>query len=177
MKAADTLFALFLQFALLSLLAFGGANSVVPEMHRQAVDLHHWMTGSQFTALFAIAQAAPGPNFMIATLVGWKAAGLPGALIATLAMCGPSCLLTFWAVKLWDRSAEARWRRLASAALGPLTVGLVTATAYLLIKGADRNWRLALVTLTVGVVAYRSKLNPLWLLAGAAGLGLAGLLS
>ena len=177
MKAADTLVALFIQFALLSLLAFGGANSVVPEMHRQAVDLHHWMTGSDFASLFAIAQAAPGPNFMISTLVGWKAAGLPGALIATLAMCAPSCVLTFWAVKLWDRSPHARWRKLATAALGPLTVGLVTATAYLLIRGADRNWRLALVTLTVAAIAYRSKLNPLWLLGAAAGLGLAGLLS
>ncbi len=177
MKPADTLVALFVQFALLSLLAFGGANAVVPEMHRQAVDVHHWMTGSQFAGLFAIAQAAPGPNFMISTLVGWKAAGLPGAIIATVAMCGPSCLLTFWVVKIWDRSPEARWRRLATAALAPLTVGLVTATAYLLVRGADRNWRLALVTLAVAVVAYRSKLNPLWLLAGGAGLGLAGLLT
>jgi chromate transporter len=177
MKAADVLVALCVQFALLSLLAFGGANSVVPEMHRQAVDVHHWMTGSQFAALFAIAQAAPGPNFMISTLVGWKAAGLAGALIATVAMCGPSCVLTFWVVKVWDRSQDARWRRLATATLGPLTVGLVTATAYLLIRGADRDWRLALVTVTVAAIAYRSKLNPLWLLGGAAGLGLTGLLT
>ncbi len=177
MKAADTLLALFIQFALLSLLAFGGANAVVPEMHRQAVDLHHWMTASQFAGLFAIAQAAPGPNFMISTLVGWKAAGLPGALVATLAMCAPSCLLTFWVAKVWDRSREARWRILAAATLAPLTVGLVTATAYLLIRGADQNWRLALVTLTAAVVAYRTRLNPLWLLGGAAALGLAGLLS
>ena len=92
MKAADTLVTLAVQFALMSLLAFGGANSVIPEMHRQAVDLHHWMTGLEFAALFAISQAAPGPNFMISTLIGWKAAGLPGALVATLALCAPSCL-------------------------------------------------------------------------------------
>ena len=177
MKGADILGALFVQFALLSLVAFGGANAVVPEMHRQAVDLHHWMTGSEFAALFAIAQAAPGPNFMISTLVGWKAAGLPGALVATLAMCAPSCLLTFWVARLWDRSPEARWRVVATATLAPLTVGLVTATAYLLIRGADRNWRLALVTLAVAAVAYRSRLNPLWLLGGAAALGLTGWLS
>ena len=177
MKAADTLVALFAQFALLSLLAFGGANSVVPEMHRQAVDIHHWTTGSEFAGLFAIAQAAPGPNFMISTLVGWKAAGLPGALIATLAMCAPSCLLTFWVAKVWSRSAEARWRVVAAATMTPVTAGLGFATLYLLIRGADQNWRLALVTLTVAVVVYSSKLNPLWLLGGAAGLGLAGLLT
>jgi hypothetical protein len=116
MKAADVLVALCVQFALLSLLAFGGANSVVPEMHRQAVDVHHWMTGSQFAALFAIAQAAPGPNFMISTLVGWKAAGLAGALIATLAMCGPSCVLTFWVVApAGDRDARPADRGLGDS--------------------------------------------------------------
>ena len=176
MKAADTLATLATQFALMSLVAFGGANSVIPEMHRQAVDLHHWMTGSEFAALFAISQAAPGPNFMISTLVGWKAAGFPGALVATLALCAPSCLVTFWVVKVWDRAREARWRVVTLAAIAPLTVGLVTATAYLLVQGADRNWRLGLVTATVAIVAYRSKLNPLWLLGGAAALGLTGLL-
>ena len=107
---SDTLTALALQFGVLSLLAFGGANAVVPEIHRQAVAVHHWMSDKDFAALFAIAQAAPGPNMMISTLVGWKAAGIAGALIATAAMCAPSCLLTFAAVKVWDRFREARWR-------------------------------------------------------------------
>ena len=74
MKAAgDTLGAIAAQFAVLSLLAFGGANAVVPEMHRQSVSVHHWMSDADFTALYAIAQAAsPAPNVMISTLVGWK---------------------------------------------------------------------------------------------------------
>ena len=63
------------------------------------------------------------------------------------------------------------------AAIAPVTVGLVTATAYLLVRGADRNWRLGLVTAAVALVAYRSRLNPLWLLGGAAALGLTGLLT
>ena len=105
-------------------------------MHRQAVEVSHWMSDADFAALFAIAQAAPGPNFMIATLVGFKAAGL-----------------------------------------APLTVGLVAATAYLLIRAADRDWRLAAVTTVAGGSAYFTRLNPLWCLAAAAGLGLAGALS
>ena len=92
-KTSDTLVALAVQFTSLSLVAFGGANAVIPEMHRQAVDVNHWMTNQDFAALFAIAQAAPGPNFLVTTLIGWKAAGLAGALVATAAMCGPSCVL------------------------------------------------------------------------------------
>ena len=63
--------ALAVQFSLLSLLAFGGANAVIPEIHRQSVAVHHWMTDKDFAALFAIAQSAPGPNFLISTLIGW----------------------------------------------------------------------------------------------------------
>jgi chromate transporter len=164
------------QFAGLSLLAFGGANAVVPEMHRQAVDVHHWMSDADFTALFAIAQAAPGPNFMISTLVGWRAAGLPGAMIATLAMCAPSCLLTFWVAKAWDRYRDAPWRRALAAGLAPVTVGLVAATAWLLVRAADRDVQLGMITAATAVTGYFTRLNPLWCLAAAAGLGLLGLL-
>lgn len=176
MKVSDTLGALAVQFTLLSLLAFGGANAVVPEMHRQAVDVHHWMSDADFTALFAIAQAAPGPNFMVSTLVGWKAAGIAGAMVATVAMCGPSCLLTYWVAKAWDRFREAPWRRALAAGLAPVTVGLVAATFWLLVRAADRDIPLGLVTAATLATVYFTRLNPLWCLAAAAGLGLFGLL-
>jgi chromate transporter len=160
------------QFTILSLLAFGGANSVIPEIHRQAVDVHHWMNDAEFTALFAISQAAPGPNFMISTLVGWKVAGLAGALVATAAMCGPSCLLAYWVAKIWDRFREAAWRRAFAEGLAPVTVGLVCATFWLLAKAADSDARLALVTAVALTIAYFTRLNFLWTLAAAGGLGL-----
>ncbi|MEP7207604.1 MAG: chromate transporter, partial [Casimicrobiaceae bacterium] len=83
------------QFLTLSLLSIGGINALVPEIHRHVVDLHGWMTDAQFTELFAIAQAAPGPNFLIVTLLGFFVAGLPGAVVTTLAICGPSSALTY----------------------------------------------------------------------------------
>ena len=162
------------QFALLSLLAFGGANAVAPDLHRQAVDVRHWVSDRDFAALFAIAQAAPGPNFLISTLVGWKAAGAPGAVVATAAMCGPSCVLTFWVAKVWDRYRDAPWRTAIGRGLAPLAVGLVLATGYILMRAADTSWRLAAITATSGALAYFTKIHPLWLLAMAAALGLIG---
>lgn len=161
-------------FVILSLVAFGGANAVVPEMHRQAVELKHWMSDRQFADLFAIAQAAPGPNVMISSLIGWKVAGVPGALLATLAMCGPSCLIAYFAAGVWERNRAAPWRIALGAGLAPLTVGLVASSAWLLSQAADRDWRLAAVTVAVAVGASLSKLNPLWFLGAAAGVGLAG---
>jgi hypothetical protein len=80
-------------FALMSLFAIGGANSAVPEIHRFAVDVQHWMTDPQFSDIFGLAQLTPGPNVIVVTLIGYHVAGLAGALVATLAMCGPTCLL------------------------------------------------------------------------------------
>jgi chromate transporter len=176
MKTADTLSALALQFAGLSLVAFGGANAVIPEIRRQAVDVQHWMTNQDFAALFAIAQAAPGPNFLVSTLVGWKAAGLLGALVATAAMCAPSCLLTFWIAKAWDRYRETQWRAAIGAGLAPVTVGFVFSSAYVLVRAADADWRLALVTAASAAIAFFTKLNPLWCLGAAALLGVSGVL-
>ena len=176
MRASDNLLAIALQYSGLSLLAFGGVNAVIPEVHRQAVVVNHWMTDQDFTALFAIAQAAPGPNFLVTTLVGWRVAGLAGAAVATLAMCGPSCLLTYWVAKAWDRYRETEWRIAIGSGLAPVTVGFVFSSAFVLIRAADANWRLVLVTGASALIAYFSKLNPIWCLAAAAALGVAGLL-
>jgi chromate transporter len=174
MKGSDTLLAIAVQFAGLSLVAFGGANAVIPEIHRQAVDVRHWMTDQDFAALFAIAQAAPGPNFLVSTLVGWKAAGLAGALVATAAMCGPSCLLTYWVAKVWDRYRQTEWRIAVGAGLAPVTVGFVFSSAFVLVRAADKTWTLGLVTAATAAVAYFTRLNPLWCLLAAGALGLAG---
>lgn len=56
----DTLIAIATIFSQLSLLAFGGGNTILPEMQRQVVDVHHWMSAHEFTALFALARRRPG---------------------------------------------------------------------------------------------------------------------
>ena len=87
-------------FALLSLFAVGGANAAIPEMHRIAVEVMGWMTDKQFADSFAIAQMSPGPNVIIVTLIGYHVAGLAGAAVATVAMCGPTCVLAFFVARV-----------------------------------------------------------------------------
>ena len=91
----NPLIALAGYFALLSLFAVGGANAAIPEMHRIAVEVMHWMSDRQFADSFAISQVSPGPNIIIVTLIGYHVAGLAGAAVATAAMCGPTCVLAF----------------------------------------------------------------------------------
>lgn len=96
MSSENPIWALISTFGLMSLFAVGGAAAAVPEMHRIAVDVHHWMTDKQFADAYAIAQLSPGPNVLIVTLIGYAVAGIPGALAATLAMCLPTALLAYY---------------------------------------------------------------------------------
>src|SRR5947207_13255525 len=80
----DTLIALGAVFAPLSLLSFGGGNAVIADIAQQAIDVQGWTSEREFADLFALSRAAPGPGSMLAALIGWKAAGVSGALVATL---------------------------------------------------------------------------------------------
>jgi chromate transporter len=161
-------------FGFLSFIAIGGGNAILPEMHRQAVDIHHWMTSGRFTDLFAIAQASPGPNILIVTLIGWDVAGLAGALVATLAMIVPTSILAFFVGRIWHRFRKARWRIAIQAGVTPVTIGLVAASAYVLSHAADTGLAAAALTLITAVVLTLTRLHPLLLLALGAALGAAG---
>jgi chromate transporter len=165
---------LFLEFALLSFVAFGGATALLPEMHRVVVDHHQWLDDRTFTHLYAIAQAAPGPNVLVVTLIGWKVAGLAGALAATLAMCLPMSIVIYLLIDRWEALAGARWQKAISLGVAPLAVGLIFSGATLIAQAAAFGWAAwGLVAATV-VANGRSKLHPLWLIAVGATLGLLG---
>ena len=162
-------------YAQLSLLAFGGANAVIPEMQRQVVDVHHWMTAPEFAALYALAQAAPGPNMMVVSLVGWRVAGVWGALVTTGAVALPSSILTLLVSGVWFRFKDAPWRKALQAGLQPVTAGLIMASAALLVRTTVVDVSAAAVTVvTLGLFMF-SKLHPLLILAGAAAAGAIGI--
>ena len=170
-----TVWIIAVNFALLSLIAVGGINPILPELHRQVVDVYGWMASDRFTELFAIAQGAPGPNLLVVTLIGWNVAGLPGAVAATVAICMPSGLLAFFVSRLWDRFRMAHWRMAIQAGLIPVTVGLVAAGAYVLARAADTSLFAAAITLATACAVTFTRVHPLLCLAAAAVLGLAGL--
>jgi chromate transporter len=104
----DNLVTLAWTFGLMSLFAVGGALSAIPEMHRLAVDIHHWMSDRQFADMVAIAQLSPGPNVLVVTLIGFHVAGVAGGLIATVAMCGPTAVVAYFVSRTMERSRDAQ---------------------------------------------------------------------
>jgi chromate transporter len=166
---------LALHFTLLSFIAVGGVTSVIPEVHRQAVDINHWVTDAEFADLFALSRANPGPNMLIVTLLGWKAAGLAGAAVATVAICGPSCVITYALSRLWARFHAAPWRRIVQNALAPVTIGLVLASGYVVTVAAAQSWVAYAITGATVVLVVFLDVNPMWIVAASALLGIAGL--
>jgi chromate transporter len=173
---ANPIWSLILTFGLMSLFAVGGANAAIPEMHRIAVDVHHWMTDREFADIYAISQLSPGPNVLIVTLIGYSVAGVAGALAATLAMCVPTAVLAYFVSRWLARSRRSQWPSIIQASLVPLSIGLMAASAWIVAQAADRTWTAVLATIAAAVVAASTRFNPLWILLIGGCLGFAGVI-
>ena len=166
------LLTLVIVFTQLSVLAFGGGNAILPEMQHQVVTVHQWMTAEQFSSLFAMAQAAPGPNMMIVPLVGWHVAGPAGLLVTSLAKFGPSSIITIYALKFGERFKSNPLRARFEKALKPITVGLVLVSAWLIADASAQNLLLVVIVILTAFLGVFKKIHPLWVMAVGAGLGI-----
>ena len=163
--------------ALLSSVSFGGFPSVLPDVHDLVVTTHGWVSDRQFADFFAIAQSIPGPNMILMmSLVGWQVGGLPGALASAVATFGPPCAMYFAAYRWWHRRGGAPWQEVLRRGLVPVTIGVVIAGGAVMAHAADSGWEAALVTAAAAGFLLATRLSPLWILAGGAALGGAGLL-
>ena len=185
---------LLAHFASLSLLAFGGAISSVPEMHRTLVQQHHWLLESQFNASIALGQAAPGPNILFIALLGWNVglnasggvlgsyhawgSALLGLLLAMLGMLLPSTTLTLAASRWAHQHREMRAVRAFKQGMAPVVIGLLMATGWILSISQETtlaHWPVWLLGAFSTLLVWRTRVHLLWLLAGGAMLGWFGL--
>ena len=173
-----TLLALLLVFVPLSLLSIGGGASLLADMEHQSVGVHGWTTPREFADLFAISRAAPGPGTMLSTLIGWKVAGLAGALTATIALYLPSSLLVYGAARLWGRWRGSVWHSAVERGLAPIAAGLILAGGIAVMRvspGGPAVWLAAV--LSTALILCRPLLHPLLLFfAGGVLFGLADIL-
>ena len=169
--------ALAAQLALLSLISFGGIPTVLPDIHNLVVVTKGWVTDREFADFFAIARAMPGlPMILMTSLIGWKVAGLAGALACAVATCGPSCTAAFVVFRLGHRFRDAPWQRIVLRGLVPVTVGIVVASGYVLARAADTGWEASAVTGAAAGLMLGTRINPLWILVIAGAIGALGLI-
>ncbi len=163
----DLALRLCLVFGSASLLSFGGGNAIVPQLQLQTVDTYRWLTAAQFADSFAIAQAAPGPSTLLVSLLGYDAAGLAGALLATAAMIVPAGVLVYGMARLWQGAAHMRWRPALERGMAPVSVGLVLASGVVVARSSDHSWVQYGLTVAATLVLSLTRINPLFVVAAS----------
>jgi chromate transporter len=163
---APLLFEIASVFFRVDLFAFGGGLAALPVMYHEVVAVREWVSPQVFLDGIAIGQVTPGPIVITATFLGYLVAGIPGAVVATLAIFTPSFLVVVGAIPYFDRIRSSP--RLIHA-LG----GIVCSFAGLLFTvairfGLDVSWTVPLaIVAVIGFVALVKGVGVQWVVAGA----------
>lgn len=167
---------LFFSFLKIGAFSFGGGYAAMPLIQNQVVDLHHWLSFSEFTDLITISQMTPGPIAInSATFVGIKIAGVPGAIFATIGCILPSCLIVTLIAYFYMKYRHLRFLQNILNFLRPAVIALI-ATAGLTIVisaffGNDsviaiKNLRIHMIVIflfCVFMLGYK-KANPIYVM-------------
>ena len=170
MSAAELL-ALFAHFLSLSIFATGGAIALASDMHRYVVDQHAYITHTQFVNSIALAQAAPGPNILFVTVMGWQIAGLPGALATTLGLSLPALVFPLLVSRAGRLPQFDRLLKSLQKGLSPVALGLMAATSFLLLRESPGAWEGAAIIAATLLLLVFTPLPPLLLIVLAGIIG------
>ena len=168
------LLSIFLKLSAFSLVAFGGVNALLPELLNLAVYQERWIDLQTFSDYFAIAQAAPGPNFMTVTLLGWHIYGVLGALVATLAIAWPSSILIYFLQRFILGIQDPIKKKSIQYAAAALAIGLVLSSAWQIAIQINHSAAAYVLTLTTIGFTLFTRWHPLYLIVIGGALGVLG---
>jgi chromate transporter len=121
---------LFLVFSLLSVLALGGGNSILPEMRHMTVHQLNWLTDAQFRSIYSLGQVVPGPNMLMVLVIGYQLAGWLGMAVVGIAFFVPDFVIALSINRLWTRLGGWPWRVSIQRGLAPVAIGLMISGTY-----------------------------------------------
>jgi chromate transporter len=152
-------------------LSYGGGFVIIPLMQEDAVETYGWMTRGEFANAVAYGQLTPGPVVQTVAIVGWAAAGLGGALLASLVAFAPSFLVIGLTAERFERLRRSGAARAFLDGAGPAAAGAILGAAVPLLDALGEWWQYAVL----GGAALLLVLGrpPIWALAGGAVAGLA----
>jgi chromate transporter len=162
-----------MMFATTAIVSVGGIAAMIPEIHRQAVDVYGWMDNETFATTFALSQIAPGPNILLMSLIGWRIAGFPGLAVATLATVAPTSLIALGAGRVERRLENAEWYKLLRRSLPPIVVGLIIASGAVTARASITGVAGVVIAAAVAFFVFLRKTNPLLPLSLAIVVGVA----
>ena len=175
---------LFLSFFQIGLFSIGGGYAAMPLIQSQVVDIHPWLSMTQFADIMAIAEMTPGPIAInAATFVGIRVAGLLGAVVATLGCVTPSCAIVMTLAYVYHRFRGLSVVQGILAALRPAMIAMIGSAGLSLLIMAlygqralpgdllSIDWVAVAIFLAAFVALRKWKPNPIYVMAGSGVLG------
>lgn len=177
---------LFWSFFQIGLFSIGGGYAAMPLIQNQVVDLHSWLTMTQFADIMTIAEMTPGPIAInSATFVGIRIAGFPGALIATFGCVLPSCIIVMTLAYIYYKFRGLSMVQGVLTGLRPAVIAMIASAGVSLCILSIYGQRslpedlssinyISIFIMVLGIFVLRKwKTNPIWVMAGA---GVAGII-
>jgi chromate transporter len=164
---------LFLVFAGMSVMLFGGGYVFIPLIQGIVVDGHGWVTTQEFVDAIAMGQITPGPILVSAAFIGLKVAGFAGAVVATIGIYLPPALIMVTSARALDFIKRSQGIRAALRGIRPAVVGMIAAAAFTVGGTAPHHWASLLIFIAALIALLRLRVQVVWVIPAA---GLTGLL-
>ncbi|HEV7180483.1 MAG TPA: chromate transporter [Candidatus Baltobacteraceae bacterium] len=157
-------------FGFLSIQAVGGGPAVLPEMQRSVVSTFH-LAPDQFVQAYGLGQLVPGPNMLLVVVLGYRVAGVVGAVIALLAFFIPMSIVVVLVGRYITHLPASPWKHAVRDGLAPVTIGLMASGAYAMGRAAITTLPSILIGAVVVGLMLGTKINPIWLVLASAAAG------
>ncbi len=146
---------LFMAFLRPGIFTFGGGPSAIPLIQNEVVNNYHFFTIDEFSNVLALANSLPGPiATKLATVVGYKVAGIIGALISLLAAVGPTSIAIILLFGVYVKFKDAAWLKAMMRAVKPVVVIMVAQSALTMAFGCSKDIYSLLLAVAAGVALY-----------------------
>ena len=160
---------MFLTFAKVGVMTFGGGYAMLPILQREVVEKNGWATEAELADYFAIGQCTPGIIAVnTATFIGQKKAGVIGGIVTTLGVVFPSLIIITILAGIITNFAELAWVRNAFAGIQVCVCVLIFNAVVKLLKKSVVDKRTAVIFLLVLAGGVFLKVSPVWFVAAAA---------
>lgn len=163
---------LLVTFAGMSLLLFGGGFVFIPLIQEIVVDGQGWVTHKEFIDGIALGQVTPGPILISAAFIGYKMAGLLGAIAGTIGIFTPPAIVMIICSSYLDRIKRSSIIKAAMRGIRCGVIGMIIAAAYVVAATAQKN-EISLLILVASLLALlKFRLEVVWIIPGAGVVGL-----
>ena len=163
----------FVTFATISIVLFGGAYVGIPLIQEIIVHDLHWLTQEEFTYGLAVGQITPGPIVISAAFIGYKVAYIWGAVVATIGIFLPPFILMIAGANLLERFKKSSEIQAAMKGIRPAVIGMIFAAFWIVGKTASPSWISLIIFLVSLFALIRWRINVVWIIPFS---GLVGLL-